>query len=123
MITMRLCTILRGGYISLLSFLHFFPIQMNVEIIITPGVKRRKKELKQFNALFRLADRYSLSLYSRRKIIQWLEEEPAKEGDFKGLAEQMMRLMNLFPVSHERFVRVYSAELIEEDYRETVRSN
>lgn len=122
MITMRLCTILRGGYISLLSFLHFFPIHMNVEVLITNGKKRRKC-LKQFNALMRIAEREGLSCSSRHEIIKWLNEEPVKEGDFKGLVEHMMRLMRLFPMTHEKFLKIYSHEMLEEEYKSSVRSN
>lgn len=94
-----------------------------MEILIVNKGQKRTKCLKQFNALMRLAERYGLSRSSKRAIIEWLNEEPVKDGDFKGLTEQMMRLMSLFPISHETFAKKYANELIEEDYKSSVRSN
>ena len=94
-----------------------------MEILIVNKGEKRPKCLKQFNALLRMAERYGLSRSSKRAIIEWLNEKPIKEGDFKGLTEQMMRLMRLFPISHENFAKKYADELIEEDYKSSVRSN
>lgn len=94
-----------------------------MEILIENKGVKRPKCLRQFNALMRMAERYGLSRSAKRAIIEWLNEEPVKEGDFKGLTEQMMRLMRLFPISHENFAKKYANELIEEDYKSSVRSN
>lgn len=70
-----------------------------------------------------MAERYNLSREDKAKVILWMNEEPVKEGDIKGLVEQIMRLAYLFPIEYDHFLISYTKEMLEEEYRESIRSN
>lgn len=94
-----------------------------MQILIEKKGIKRKKSLVTFNVLIRMAYHYNLPESSKKKIIEWMNEESVKEEDFKGFVEQIGRLICLFPMAHVKVFKIYDQEIYEEQCREAIRNN